>query len=144
MTSETSNMTSALMTLRDHLIGLERERCEAIATKNHTRLVELLSPDLQHTHTRGNTDTRDSYMTYVQEVLDIQKVERPALELHVHGGTAVMVGTQINTARLRQGDPRTARVESKIIQVWVRERDGEWRMRYFQATALGGPVFLEE
>ncbi len=136
-------MTPEDQVLHDHLLGLEHQRCEALAKKDYEQLATLISPDLVHTHTRGNVDSYGTYLRYVQEVLDIQHVERPDLEIHLHGDTAVMLGTQINTARWREGDSRLARVESRVIQVWVKGLDDQWLLHYFQATGLGLPQFID-
>lgn len=125
-----------------HQMLLEREqlRCLALVNGDFDLLGEVLSRDLLHTHTRGNSDGYDSYLEYMQQKLELLNVERGELRIREYGSVAVMTGIQVNTARLRSGDGVVMRIESKVVQVWVKEWDGQWRVTIFQATALGPPT----
>ncbi|MEY2872982.1 MAG: hypothetical protein RLZZ373_353 [Pseudomonadota bacterium] len=118
----------------------EQERCRCIVEQDFDALHELLSPALIHTHTRGNTDDRDSYLRYVREVVEILDLQRPSLRVIALGhDAAVMHGKQVNRARLRGQDGKEARVEAMVTQVWALEGDGQWRLIAFHATPLGAP-----
>lgn len=119
---------------------LEQARCRALAADDIAALRNILSSDLLHTHTRGNSDDFESYLAYIQQTIDILQVERAQLRLRHHGDAIVMTGLQSNIARLRGGDGGVVRVESKAVQVWVREADCQWRLSVFQATSLGPPI----
>lgn len=125
---------------REHLLGLERKRCDALASGDFVTLGQLLSRDLLHVHTRGNTDGFDSYLEYMRSTLELLKVERGELRVRLYGKAATMDGVQINTARLRQGTGEVMQITSRALQVWAKEPDGQWRMTQFQATALGPPT----
>lgn len=120
----------------------EQQRCQALASDDFSTLAELLSKDLLHVHTRGNSDTYESYLRYVQETLQLLNVERGELRVRHYGDTVIMSGKQANTACLRNGDGTVMLVESHVLQVWNKEIDGEWRLTSFQATALGAPTQL--
>jgi len=119
------------------LISLESARCRHIVMQEFDALRELLSSELIHTHTRGNQDTRDSYLEYLRKVVEILDLRREDLHVQWVGDkAAVMHGKQFNRARLR-GHTDEVHVEAQVIQVWALESDGNWRQLAFQATALG-------
>lgn len=122
------------------LLAREQQRCLALANGDFELLGDVLSRDLLHTHTRGNSDGYDSYLVYMQSTLELLNVERGELRIRQYGDAAVMTGIQVNTARLRGGDGTVMRIESKVVQVWAKEADGQWRVTVFQATALGPPI----
>lgn len=127
------------MSIADHLNALEDERCRCIVEQNYQRLGELLSPSLIHTHTRGNVDTRESYLAFVSGVIESLELRREGLQVLPLGETAaVMHGKQINRAR-RRGHTEEVLVEAMVTQVWAREADGQWRVAAFHATPLGAP-----
>lgn len=125
--------------IADIVTGREQERCRCIVDQDFDALRELLSPALIHTHTRGNTDDRGSYLRYARDVVEILGLQRESLRvIEVGRDAAVMHGKQINRARLR-GKDGEVRVEAMVTQVWAREADAQWRMVAFQATPLGAP-----
>ena len=118
---------------------LETERCEVIARQNFDRLEALLSPDLIHTHTRGNTDDRASYLRYLKETVEMLDVRRVDLQIIMLSDTvALMHGKQINRARLRGAEDELT-VESMVTQVWARTGQEVWQVAAFHATSLGPP-----
>ena len=122
------------------LLALEDERCRAIVAQDFERVGALLSPRLVHTHTRGNTDDRESYLNYARHVVEILDLQREGLRvLPIGDDAAVMHGKQVNRARLRAKPDGEVRVEAMVTQVWAREDDGQWRMVAFHATPLGAP-----
>jgi ketosteroid isomerase-like protein len=133
-------MSSDLGTIADILTGREQERCRCIVDQDFGGLRELLSPALIHTHTRGNTDDRESYLRYLREVVEMLDLRRESLRvIEIGHDAAVMHGKQINRARLRGKEGGEVRVEAMVTQVWAREADSQWRMVAFHATPLGAP-----
>lgn len=132
-------MTSSAA-LTDHLLALEAERGRCLCEQRFDRLRELLSERLIHTHTRGNSDDRESYLKFVSGVIRNLGVEREGLRVVPLGDdVAVMHGKQINRVCLRGKEDEALVVEATVTQVWAREADGQWRMAAFQATPLGAP-----
>lgn len=125
--------------ITEHLLALERERGRCIVAEDTAALRELLSERLVHTHTRGNSDDRESYLAFVTGLIQVLDVQRVGLRVIPLGdAAAVMHGKQVNTARKRGSEEQVV-VESVVTQVWAREADGRWRMVAFQATPLGAP-----
>jgi hypothetical protein len=121
------------------VLDSEQRRCDYIRLGDYAALGELLHPDLVHVHTRGNQDTRESYLKYVTEVIEILKVERHDLSVKVYGEAAVMSGVQISTARARRAATGQTEelvvVKTQVLQVWL--HTNRWQLVAFQATALG-------
>lgn len=125
--------------LKEQVTALENERCRCIVAQDFPALRNLLSSRLIHVHTRGNQDTRDSYLDYLLDRVEILDLRRENLQIQIIGeSAAVMHGKQINRARLR-GKTDEVSVEAQVMQVWAREDDGAWRQLAFQATPLGQP-----
>lgn len=133
-----NNQTEVLNAVRRR----ERLRCNSLAAENFEQLAEVLSKDLLHVHTRGNSDNYESYLQYVQSKLRLLNVARGELLLRQYGDAVVMTGTQTNTAEIREGDGTVLEIQAHVTQVWVKEADGEWRLASFQATSLGAPKTL--
>jgi ketosteroid isomerase-like protein len=121
----------------DEVLVAETERCAAIRAQDFDKLRMLLHPSLVHVHTRGNQDTRESYLKYLAQVVEILDVRRGDLSVSVYGDCAVMTGRRYNTARARGAEPVLS-VEAQTMQVWLREEE-TWRQVAFQATPIGIP-----
>jgi Domain of unknown function (DUF4440) len=125
--------------LADTLLRLEDERIRCLVEQDYAGLTKLLSPELLHTHTRGNFDNLPSYLHFVRDVVQALEVRRENLHVVALGAdTAVMHGKQISRSRLRKTG-QEASVEATVTQVWHRASDGQWRLAAFQATPLGDP-----
>lgn len=132
-----AGMCAANEAMVRQVLAIEDERCRCIVEQRFERLRQLLSPQLVHTHTRGNVDTRDSYLAYVGGVIESLALWREDLRVVPLGAdAAVLHGRQTNLAR-RRGTAEQVRVEAMVTQVFAREADGQWRMVAFQATPLG-------
>ncbi len=128
-----------LPSVTDEVLALEAERCRCIVEQRFDALAGLLSTRLVHIHTRGNVDTRETYLAYVGGVIESVELRREDLRVVELGpDTALLHGRQINRAR-RRGHDEELRVEAMVTQVFHREVDGCWRMVAFQATPLGAP-----
>jgi ketosteroid isomerase-like protein len=119
------------------VLAAEFERCAAIRAQDFERLAMLLHPSLVHVHARGNQDSRESYLKYLAQVVEILDVRRGDLSVSVYGDCAVMTGRQYNTARAR-GAESVLTVEAQVMQIWLREEES-WRQVAFQATPIGKP-----
>jgi hypothetical protein len=125
--------------ITEQVTSLENERCRCIVAQDFAALRNLLSSRLIHVHTRGNQDTRESYLDYLLNRVEILNLRRENLQIQIiNESAAVMYGKQINRARLR-GKMDEVVVEAQVMQVWAREDDGAWRQLAFQATPLGAP-----
>jgi ketosteroid isomerase-like protein len=125
--------------LKDTLLRLEDERIRCLIEQDYAALTKLLSPELFHTHARGNVDSLSSYLHFVRNVVQALDVRRENLRMVALGAdAAVMHGKQISRSRSRKTG-QEASVEATVTQVWHRGSDGHWRLAAFQATPLGEP-----
>lgn len=130
---------NAKITVAEQILAIEEERCRCIVEQRYDRLGEILSDRLVHTHTRGNFDDRESYLSYVGGVIESLELRREGLRMvATTADTAVLHGKQINRAR-RRGHTEEVVVEAIVTQVFALEDDGQWRMVAFHSTPLGAP-----
>lgn len=123
-------------TLQEHLTALEQERCRCLMQDDLTGLRKLLSKDLIHVHTRGNVHGLDEYLHFTQSVAQVIELSRGDLTVRVtDDNTAIMLGRQVNHSRGR-ATGETVITRAQVVQVWVREEDGTWKISVFQGTAL--------
>jgi ketosteroid isomerase-like protein len=115
------------------VLAAEEARCKALVDRDFDRIRELLSPQLTHTHTGGNTEDFELYMSLLQGPMQYISIIRRDLSVRLHGPVAVMDGMAETTGRLGEGDPMT--LNTRVLQVWVEEGD-RWRMVAFQATKI--------
>jgi hypothetical protein len=120
------------------ILALEKARCRAIVERDMATLRALLTEELVHTHTRGNTQNLAEYLAYIEHEMVFRSVERHDLQVCVYSDTAIVWGRLTNTVR-KHDDREFVRVEAQALQVWIRLQTG-WRQAAFQATALGPPV----
>jgi len=111
---------------------LELDRCEAMMAGDRNRLKQLLHKHLIHVHAKGQVDTYDSYFASGGFKVDYTRVERGELEVRVLGDAAMMTGRQLLEA-VRKGSGERVRIDSRVMQVWVREGQG-WQQIAFQTT----------
>lgn len=123
----------------DSLRRLELDRCEAMMAGDRNRLKQLLHKELIHVHAKGQVDTYESYFAAGGFKVDYKRVERSELEVRVLGDTALMTGRQLLEA-VRKGSGERVRIDSRVMQVWVRESQG-WQQIAFQTTPTEFEVF---
>lgn len=118
----------------DGVIEAERRRCAALEQDDLASLDKLLSPDLTHTHARGNIDDRDSYLAYIRDKVEFVRCSRGQLAVRIVDTVAVMTGPMENVVRMR-GQPEEYITSAQALQVW-RWHDARWLLIAFQATPL--------
>jgi len=116
------------------VLDAERERCTALENDDFATLNELISPDIIHTHTRGNTDDFGSFFHHVQNRIQFVQCTRGPLTVRIIGTVAIMTGHMQNVVRLR-GESEDIDVAAQVMQVWEWQGD-RWRLIRFQATSL--------
>src|SRR5579871_471661 len=118
--------------LTAQLIDLEHARCAAITNADIATLELLNSDDLTYTHTGGQTEDRESFLSniakYPREI-----TRSDDLRVRLYGDVAVMTGTLHATFPAPDG-AEPIQLDSHALQVWV--RDGEsWKQSAFAASA---------
>jgi ketosteroid isomerase-like protein len=127
------NQEQASADERAVLIGLERQRCQAMMSADKARLRELLHPDLIHVHAKGQVDDYTSYFETGGFKVDYSNVQRfDDLRVRVLGDAALMTGRQLLEA-VRKATGERVRIDSQVMQVWARV-GGAWRQLAFQTT----------
>jgi ketosteroid isomerase-like protein len=116
------------------VLAAEEARRTALIQDDHQALEQLLADDLVYVHTSGLIHTKAQYVDYARTVVTYLNVERGDLQVRVHGDTAIMTGTQVNTMKKRSED-NTVRGEGFVTQVWVRGSGG-WRIASFHGSRL--------
>jgi hypothetical protein len=112
----------------------EKARCEALERDDFAALRKLISPDIVHTHTRGNTDNFDSFFEHIQNRIRFVQCRRGPLSVRIIGAVAIMTGPMQNVVRLRDGDEDIP-VSAQVMQAWEWQGD-RWVLLAFQATSL--------
>ena len=67
--------------LSDRLTQLEDERIHCLVGQDYAGPAKLLSPELLHTHARGNLDDRSSYSSFVANVVRALEIRRENLRI---------------------------------------------------------------
>lgn len=115
------------------VLDAERRRGEALVARDMEALRGMLAPELTHTHTRGVTDTLESFLHFVEHDITFLSVERHSLNVRLYGDVAVMTGAQANLVQPAGKEPVLSR--SQALQIW-QWRSDRWTMVAFQSTTL--------
>jgi len=119
--------------LTAQLLELESARCLAITNGDVEPLKALNSADLTYTHTGGQTEDLESFLSNL--VKYPRKVWRgDDLTVRVYGDTAVMTGTLHASFPARDGSGGVIPLDSHALQVWVKQEAG-WQQTAFAASA---------
>jgi hypothetical protein len=117
----------------DAVMAAEELRCEALVARDFNTLRKVISRDLTHTHTGGNTEDYELYFSLLQGPMQYLSIERRDIEIRFYGPVAVMSGIAVTSGRLGDKEPMT--LEIKALQVWVETTEG-WQMVAFQGTKI--------
>lgn len=119
--------------LTAELVELEHRRCRAITDADIAALERLNSDDLTYTHTGGQTEDLQSFLSniarYPREI-----TRGDDLTVRVYGDVAVMTGTLHATFPARDGGGEPIALDSHALQVWIKQLDG-WKQSAFAASA---------
>ena len=117
----------------DALMAAEEIRCQALVARDFNTLRTVLSRDLIHTHTGGNTENYELYFSLLQGPMRYLSIERRDMDIRFYGPVALMSGIAVTSGRMGAGEPITLNV--KALQVWVETAEG-WQMVAFQGTKI--------
>tara|TARA_B110001454_G_scaffold209723_1_gene223493 strand:+ start:4337 stop:4738 length:402 start_codon:yes stop_codon:yes gene_type:complete len=120
----------------DGVLLAEQRRCEALKSDDFDTLRDLISTDIVHTHTRGNTDDFDSFFHHIQNRIEFVSCTRGPLSVRIIGSVAIMTGRMQNIVRLR-GESDDITVSAQVMQAWEWQGD-RWVLFAFQATTVPG------
>lgn len=118
----------------DGVLLAEQSRCEALQNDDFDTLKGLISRDIVHTHTRGNTDDFDSFFNHIQNRIQFVSCTRGPLSVRIIGTVAIMTGRMQNIVRLR-GESDDIKVWAQVMQAWEWQAD-RWVLIAFQGTNI--------
>ncbi|MGH1493761.1 MAG: nuclear transport factor 2 family protein [Acidimicrobiales bacterium] len=121
------------MATNDDILQLEERRWTAQIGEDSAAMTELFADELRYTHSTGLVDTKESYMTAIQnKVFDYRHAERRDTEVQVFGNVALVTGAA--TIDVVAGG-RELQLNARYTVTWL-ERDGRWQFLSWQSTPL--------
>ena len=121
------------MATADDILQLEERRWTAQIGEDSAAMAELFADELRYTHSNGLVDTKESYMTAIQnKVFDYRNAERSDTEVQVFGNVALVTGAA--TIDVVAGG-RELKLNARYTVTWL-ERDGRWQFLSWQSTPL--------
>jgi ketosteroid isomerase-like protein len=115
------------------IIGLDRERMQAMARKDVAALKEMLADDLIYTHSSARLDTKQSLIGNMESGATVYNAVEPSdVQAQDLGNAVVLTGV----ARIRVtsgGKPNAFAV--RFTDVYA-NRGGKWQMVTWQSTRL--------
>lgn len=122
-------MSSQEMEIR----ALEDRRYAAMLAGDVQTLADLCSDAMIYTHSRGDRDTRASYLARVAEKFFVyHEIDHPVEKIVLGSDSALVFGAMRARARVN-GEERT--LNNSCLAVWVREA-GAWKFAAFQPTPI--------
>ncbi|MBI5917278.1 MAG: nuclear transport factor 2 family protein [Bacteroidetes bacterium] len=115
------------------LESLERQRFEAMTTKNMAFLENVLSDDLAYTHSNGLFETKKEHVGSIQSGTLVYKSMKPEdLQIRVYGKFAVITGLVNVTGVLKEKD---FAVRLRYTDFYVKKK-GRWQLAAWQSTRV--------
>lgn len=117
------------------ILTLEAKRIAAMTQQDLATLEAILADDLTYTHSRGETDTKASFMELIRKPGDHGRylgVELSNTQVVPLGDAVVVRGRAQITLERPAGQPPLS-YPVLFLDVWERRR-GEWRLVAWQAT----------
>jgi len=131
MPDQTSQAAEAV----DELLALESLRRRCLVERDFDTLQGLFADELTYVHSIGTVQDRATYLAYVRGPMRFLSIERPQLAVRLHGDTAIMTGTMVNTI-VAPSLEQPLKVSAFVTQVWKRGGQAGWQITNFQATRL--------
>jgi ketosteroid isomerase-like protein len=122
------------------ILALEAKRIAAMTRQDVATLDVLLADALTYTHSRGETDTKASFLGLIRNPGDHGRylsVELSNTQVIPLGDAAVVRGRAQITLERPPGQPALS-YPVLFLDVWERRR-GEWRLVAWQATRVNEP-----
>ena len=112
---------------------LEKRRWRAMIEVDLPTLDSLLHPSLRYTHSTAAVDTKDSYMSAIENgVFDYRDVSNSDVEIQIFNDLALVNGTAEITVVARE---KEFLLRSRYTCVWLKE-SGEWQFLAWQNTPI--------
>jgi len=117
----------------DPLKAAEKSWATATVAGDESALRNILSDDLTYTHSTGDTDTKDAFISNLKTgVRKYLKLDHESMDVRRYGNTAVVRATaRIETSQNGKVSPAHLR----FLHVWV-SQGGRWQLVAHQSLRL--------
>ncbi len=126
--------TTSFGTSAELILSLEQKRRDAMIAEDREALERLLSEDLVHTHTDGQTDTKRIFLENLGKGLRFLSFAPVAQSVVMRDQAAVLSGELMVTVQIA-GQDAPLKMQNKILSVWTLE-GAQWRQVAYQATKI--------
>ena len=111
--------------IREEILALEKQRCNALTSGDVDALGALVADDLVHVHGDGRLEGKADYLNGVKNKYKFHKIERGDLSIRDYGDIVVVVGPLNQTVSVN-GVDKLNNIKAVSTQTWVRGDDG-WK-----------------
>src|SRR3954470_14093557 len=115
------------------VIDLDRQRMEAMAKKDLSKLNELIADDLVYTHSTARLDTKQSLIGNMEAGSTVYTSVEPSDVKAQDLGDAVVLTGSCRISVMSQGRPNSFSV--RFTDVYA-NKGGQWQMVTWQSTRL--------
>jgi ketosteroid isomerase-like protein len=117
----------------DEIKAAEKSWAAATVAGDEAQLKQLLAPDLNYTHSTGDSDTRSSFISNLQSgARKYLKLDHESMDVRRYGNTAVVsANARIETSMKGSVNPAHLR----FLHVWILQ-DGRWQLVAHQSLRL--------
>lgn len=113
--------------------ALERQRFEAMTTKNIDFLKNVLADDLSYTHSNGLVEDKTAHLENIRTgKLQYRSIQPEVMKLSMHRRSAIGTGIVSVTGILNEKD---FNIRLRYTDVYVKEK-GKWRLAAWQSLKL--------
>jgi hypothetical protein len=113
--------------------NLERQRFEAMTTKDIGFLKNVLADDLSYTHSNGLTEDKTAHLENIRTgKLEYRSIQPEEMKLRIHHRSAIGTGIVNVTGVLNE---KEFNIRLRYTDVYVKEK-GKWRLVAWQSLKL--------
>lgn len=113
--------------------NLERQRFEAMTTKDIAFLKNVLADDLSYTHSNGLTEDKTAHLENIRTgKLQYRSIQPEEMKLRIHRRSAIGTGIVNVTGVLNE---KEFTIKLRYTDVYVKEK-GKWRLVAWQSLKL--------
>lgn len=113
--------------------AIERQRFEAMTTKNIDFLKNVLADDLSYTHSNGLVEDKATHLENIRTgKLQYRSIQPEEMKLRLHRRSAIGIGIVNVTGILNE---KEFNIRLRYTDVYVKEK-GKWRLVAWQSLKL--------
>lgn len=113
----------------------ERAWAQATVKGDAAALKNLLADDLTYTHSNGETDTKEIFISNLSGARKYHKIDYESLDARLYlGGSAAVVTAVAGVATSQKGGPVNP-VRLRFVHFWVHQK-GRWQLAAHQSLRL--------